>query len=90
MTVDTPERITCSKPSVHVVHCNLQFVFLVSTMAGGLGINLTTADTIIICSRDWHPHNDVQAFSWAHRIGQKNMVGWGRREGAQLKGFLVS
>jgi chromodomain-helicase-DNA-binding protein 4 len=51
-----------------------QFAFLLSTKAGGLGINLATADTVIIYDSDWNPHNDIQAFSRAHRIGQANKV----------------
>merc|ERR1719464_1294764 len=51
-----------------------QFVFLLSTRAGGLGINLATADTVVIYDSDWNPHNDIQAFSRAHRIGQQNKV----------------
>ena len=47
---------------------------LLLTRAGGLGINLATADTVIIYDSDWNPHNDIQAFSRAHRIGQKNKV----------------
>ncbi|KAK2710509.1 hypothetical protein QYM36_011889, partial [Artemia franciscana] len=51
-----------------------QFVFLLSTKAGGLGINLATADTVIIYDSDWNPQNDIQAFARAHRIGQTNKV----------------
>uniref|UniRef100_A0A8C4QBV8 Chromodomain helicase DNA binding protein 3 n=1 Tax=Eptatretus burgeri TaxID=7764 RepID=A0A8C4QBV8_EPTBU len=51
-----------------------QFCFLLSTRAGGLGINLATADTVVIYDSDWNPHNDIQAFSRAHRIGQSRKV----------------
>eukprot|EP00803_Ostreobium_quekettii_P003791 evm.model.scf_714EXC.7 EVM.evm.TU.scf_714EXC.7 scf_714EXC:47239-61229(-) len=49
-------------------------VFLLSTRAGGLGINLATADTVIIYDSDWNPHNDIQAQSRAHRLGQQKGV----------------
>lgn len=49
-------------------------MFLLSTRAGGLGINLATADTVFIFDSDWNPHNDIQALSRAHRIGQAKKV----------------
>ena len=51
-----------------------KFVFLLSTRAGGLGINLATADTVVLYDSDWNPHNDIQALSRAHRLGQANKV----------------
>ncbi|KAF2403777.1 hypothetical protein EJ06DRAFT_527376 [Trichodelitschia bisporula] len=50
------------------------FAFLLSTRAGGVGINLATADTVIIMDPDFNPHQDIQAISRAHRIGQKKKV----------------
>lgn len=47
-------------------------VFLLSTRAGGLGINLTAADTCIIFDSDWNPQQDLQAQDRCHRIGMSN------------------
>ncbi|XP_038719060.1 ISWI chromatin-remodeling complex ATPase CHR11-like isoform X2 [Tripterygium wilfordii] len=51
-----------------------KFVFLLSTRAGGLGINLATADVVILYDSDWNPQVDLQAQDRAHRIGQKKEV----------------
>jgi DNA helicase INO80 len=50
------------------------FVFLLSTRAGGLGINLTAADTVVFYDHDWNPSNDAQAMDRAHRLGQTRQV----------------
>lgn len=51
-----------------------KFVFLLTTRAGGLGINLTTADWVILYDSDWNPQADLQAMDRAHRIGQTKQV----------------
>lgn len=49
-------------------------LFILTTRAGGLGLNLQAADTVIIFDSDWNPHQDLQAQDRAHRIGQKKQV----------------
>ncbi|KZV93790.1 hypothetical protein EXIGLDRAFT_645875 [Exidia glandulosa HHB12029] len=50
------------------------FIFILSTRAGGVGINLFTADTVIVFDPDYNPHQDPQAIARAHRFGQKKTV----------------
>ncbi|CAN7978572.1 unnamed protein product, partial [Ixodes persulcatus] len=50
------------------------FVFLLSTRAGGLGINLTGGDTVVLFDSDWNPQSDLQAMDRCHRIGQTRPV----------------
>ncbi|GMH63265.1 hypothetical protein TL16_g03666, partial [Triparma laevis f. inornata] len=51
-----------------------EFIFLMSTRAGGMGLNLQTADTVILYDSDWNPQPDLQAMARVHRIGQKKTV----------------
>ncbi|XP_069545380.1 SWI/SNF-related matrix-associated actin-dependent regulator of chromatin subfamily A member 5 isoform X1 [Brachyistius frenatus] len=51
-----------------------KFLFMLSTRAGGLGINLATADVVILYDSDWNPQVDLQAMDRAHRIGQQKQV----------------
>jgi SWI/SNF-related matrix-associated actin-dependent regulator of chromatin subfamily A member 5 len=68
-TFDREEQIDAfTKPG------STKFVFLLSTRAGGLGINLASADTVILYDSDWNPQVDLQAQDRAHRIGQTKPV----------------
>jgi TATA-binding protein-associated factor len=49
-------------------------ILLLTTQIGGLGLNLTGADTVIFCEHDWNPQKDLQAMDRAHRIGQTRVV----------------
>jgi len=50
------------------------FVFILSTRSGGIGVNLTGADTVIFYDSDWNPTMDAQAQDRCHRIGQTRDV----------------
>ena len=56
------------------MYSNDIFAFLLSTRAGGLGINLTAADTVIFYDSDWNPTVDQQAMDRVHRMGQTRQV----------------
>uniref|UniRef100_A0A1D1YTL9 Chromodomain-helicase-DNA-binding protein 1-like n=1 Tax=Anthurium amnicola TaxID=1678845 RepID=A0A1D1YTL9_9ARAE len=58
----------------NVEECNGAFIFMISTRAGGTGLNLVAADTVIFYEQDWNPQVDKQALQRAHRIGQINHV----------------
>ena len=60
--------------SIYNFSQNDVFCFLLSTKAGGVGLNLTAADTVIFFDTDWNPQNDLQAAARAHRIGQTKPV----------------
>ena len=63
---ECPTDLLASRPEL--------FIFLLSTRAGGLGINLTAADTVVFYDSDWNPSNDLQAMDRAHRLGQTKQV----------------
>jgi DNA helicase INO80 len=81
MVMDWQTKLVSPLPSPPIlsfadcyVHRDDYFCFLLSTRAGGLGINLTAADTVIFYECDWNPSNDAQAMDRAHRLGQTRQV----------------
>lgn len=68
-------NIADRRDMVHEFQTNHRiFAFLLSTRAGGLGVTLTAADTVIFYDNDWNPTMDAQATDRAHRIGQTKEV----------------
>ncbi|KAJ8565499.1 hypothetical protein K7X08_008075 [Anisodus acutangulus] len=67
-------HLSVNKRSKFEAEQNEAFVFLISTRAGGVGLNLVAADTVIFYEQDWNPQVDKQALQRAHRIGQTNHV----------------
>lgn len=74
LRLDGSSRISARRDMVHDWQNNNKFIFLLSTRAGGLGINLTAADTVIFYDSDWNPTVDQQAMDRAHRLGQTKDV----------------
>eukprot|EP00210_Caulerpa_lentillifera_P005439 g5201.t1 len=75
LRLDGQSMISDRRDMVHHFQSNPEiFVFLLSTRAGGLGINLTAADTVIFYESDWNPTMDLQAMDRAHRLGQTKDV----------------
>ncbi|XP_030059315.1 lymphoid-specific helicase [Microcaecilia unicolor] len=73
--LDGSMSYTEREKNIHMFNTDPEvFIFLVSTRAGGLGINLTAADTVIIYDSDWNPQCDLQAQDRCHRIGQTKPV----------------
>jgi ATP-dependent DNA helicase len=73
--IDGSVRMDIRRQQIHAFNTDPSIqVFLLSTRAGGLGINLTAADTVIIVDSDWNPQADLQAQDRVHRIGQTKPV----------------
>lgn len=71
---NTPHDIRVTSIDDYNAPNSEKFIFLLTTRAGGLGINLATADIVILYDNDWNPQVDLQAEDRAHRIGQKKQV----------------
>jgi chromatin-remodeling ATPase INO80 len=74
LRLDGSSRIANRRDMVKEWQTKDKFIFLLSTRAGGLGINLTAADTVIFYDSDWNPTVDQQAMDRAHRLGQTRDV----------------
>ncbi|KAF9764578.1 Chromatin-remodeling ATPase INO80 [Nosema granulosis] len=72
--LDGSSKISMRRDTVNDWQTGDKFIFLLSTRAGGLGINLTAADTVIFFDSDWNPTVDQQAMDRAYRIGQTKDV----------------
>ncbi|XP_018584044.1 putative global transcription activator SNF2L1 [Scleropages formosus] len=70
----TPHELREQAIEAYNAPSSTKFIFMLSTRAGGLGINLATADVVILYDSDWNPQVDLQAMDRAHRIGQKKPV----------------
>ncbi|XP_010900332.1 probable global transcription activator SNF2L1 isoform X1 [Esox lucius] len=71
---NTPHEARQEAIEAYNAENSIKFIFMLSTRAGGLGINLATADVVILYDSDWNPQVDLQAMDRAHRIGQKKPV----------------
>lgn len=74
LRLDGSSKISNRRDMVRDWQTNDKFIFLLSTRAGGLGINLTAADTVVFYDSDWNPTVDQQAMDRAHRLGQTRDV----------------
>ncbi|KAI9894419.1 MAG: putative DNA helicase ino80 [Vezdaea aestivalis] len=75
LRLDGSSKLEDRRDTVHDFQTRPEiFIFLLSTRAGGLGINLTSADTVIFYDSDWNPTIDSQAMDRAHRLGQTRQV----------------
>ena len=72
----TSKRLLAGRTTAQLVRplASTSFTSSLSTRAGGLGINLTAADTVVFYDHDWNPSNDAQAMDRAHRLGQTRQV----------------
>ncbi|XP_032682123.1 lymphoid-specific helicase-like [Odontomachus brunneus] len=73
--LDGSDKIETRQKNINIFNNNKDmFLFLISTRAGGVGLNLAAADTVIIYDCDWNPQVDIQAMARCHRIGQSRPV----------------